>query len=202
MKTQKITKVLSTILALALCLTPELMSAAQQNAQQATVAELSSSQGDSTSQQSAIQEPQQQEQQQPAPQNRGNRVDPSQPPLQPITTYPDAPTPQQDQNQPTSEPATTTTTTTTTTAPAPQTQKPVTEPVGAAAAEKVETAGGAASKPAGAAIAPAKQHQTRSLLIKIGAFAAGGLAAGTVYALTRSTPSKPPGAGTSGTTQK
>ena len=37
-------------------------------------------------------------------------------------------------------------------------------PVGAAAAEKGVTAGGAASKPAGNAIAPAKQRQVRSLL--------------------------------------
>jgi hypothetical protein len=86
--------------------------------------------------------------------------------------------------------------------PAPPEQKPVTEPVGAAAAEKVPTAGGAASKPAGAAIAPAKQHQTRSLLIKIGAIAAGGIAAGTIYALSHGTSSKPPNTTTTGVTQK
>jgi hypothetical protein len=78
-------------------------------------------------------------------------------------------------------------------APQPKTQRP-TQPVGAATAERVPTAGGAAAKPAGAAIAPAKQHQTRGLLIKIGAIAAAGAALGTVYALTRSTGSLPPGA--------
>jgi len=68
------------------------------------------------------------------------------------------------------------------------------EPQGAATAEKVSTAGGAAAKPAGVAIAPAKQHQTRSLLIKVGAVLAAGAAAGTVYALSRGTSSTPPGA--------
>jgi hypothetical protein len=77
-------------------------------------------------------------------------------------------------------------------APAPQ--KPPSEPVGTATAERTPTAGGAASKPAGTAIAPAKQRQVRSLLIKLGAVAGAGVALGTVMALSRSTPSKPPGA--------
>ena len=68
------------------------------------------------------------------------------------------------------------------------------EPEGTAAARAARTIGGPASKPAGSAIAPAKQRQVRSLLIKIGAIAGAGLALGTVYALTRGTPSKPPGA--------
>jgi hypothetical protein len=68
-------------------------------------------------------------------------------------------------------------------------------PVGAAAAQKGETAGGAASKPAGTAIAPAKQRQVRSFLLKLGLIAAGGAAIGTVYALSRGTPSTPPGSG-------
>src|SRR5205823_9665862 len=127
-----------------------------------------------------------QQQQQPAPQqNRGTTIDPSQGPLQPVTTYPDASQQQQTELQNASPAPQTTTTTTTTTeqAPdAPQPKKPQ-EPVGAANAEKVPTTGGAASKPAGVAIAPAKQHQTRSLLLKIGAIAAAGVAAGTVYAL-------------------
>ncbi|HEY6350894.1 MAG TPA: hypothetical protein VI636_15945 [Candidatus Angelobacter sp.] len=175
---QRITKILSTIMAAALCLTPEIVSAAtQQNAQSAPA--------------------QAQQQAQPEQQQQGGTaVDPSKAPLQPVTTYPDAPTPQQDQQQTTSQPVTTIT------QPAPQEQQRPTEPVGAAAAEKAQTAGGAASKPAGVAIAPAKQHQTRSLLFKIGAIAAGGLAAGTVYSLTRSSPSKPPGATMTGVTQK
>lgn len=68
------------------------------------------------------------------------------------------------------------------------------EPEGTAAARATKTIGGPASKPAGSAIAPAKQRQLRSLLIKIGAIAGAGAALGTVYALTRGTPSKPPGA--------
>lgn len=183
---QRITKILSTILVAALCLTPELASAVQQSAQPQP-------QSPSTDQTAPLQ-PQTQSQQ--PEQQGGTSVDPAKAPLQPITTYPDAPTPQQDQQQTTTQPVTTTT------EPAPQDQQKPSEPVGAAAAEKAQTAGGAASKPAGSAIAPAKQHQTRGLLFKIGAIAAGGLAAGTVYALTRSTPSKPPGTTAAGVTQK
>lgn len=67
------------------------------------------------------------------------------------------------------------------------------QPLGTAAAEKATTAGGAASRPAGTAIAPVKQRQVRSFLIKMGLIAAGGVALGTVYALTKGSPSKPPG---------
>jgi hypothetical protein len=73
-------------------------------------------------------------------------------------------------------------------------------PLGAAAAQAGKTSGGAASRPAGTAIAPAKQRQTRSLLIKVGAIAAGAAALGIVYGLTRATPSVPPGASTTTTT--
>jgi hypothetical protein len=65
--------------------------------------------------------------------------------------------------------------------------------LGTAAAEKGETRGGAASKPAGVAIAPAKQKRSKSFLIKLGAVAAGAAAVGAIYALTRSTSSTPPG---------
>jgi hypothetical protein len=74
-----------------------------------------------------------------------------------------------------------------------QTQ-PKEAPIGAAAAQAGKTTGGTASKPAGTAIAPAKQHQSRSLLIKLGAIAAAGAAVGIVYGLSRSSPSVPPGA--------
>lgn len=72
--------------------------------------------------------------------------------------------------------------------------QPVQAPAGTGAAEAGPTAGGAGSKPAGMAIAPAKQHQVRSFLIKLGAIAGGAVAIGTVYALSRSSPSRPPGA--------
>lgn len=128
-------------------------------------------------------------QQSPTP---GTNVNPSQGPLTPVTTYPDAAGEQQTQQQ---------------SAPAqnipegPQPKKP-TEPVGAATAESVPTTGGAAAKPAGVAIAPAKQHQTRSLLLKVGAVVAAGAALGTVYALSHGTASTPPGSNLPGVTQK
>jgi cytoskeletal protein RodZ len=67
------------------------------------------------------------------------------------------------------------------------------QPLGTAAAEKGVTQGGAASRPAGNAIAGTKQKQSRSFLIKMGAIAAAGVALGTIYALTRGTSSVPPG---------
>ncbi len=78
--------------------------------------------------------------------------------------------------------------------PMPQTkseQPQIPEPLGAATAEGVPTVGGAASRPAGEALAPAKQKQRRSLLLKMGLIAAAGIAIGTVYALSKGTPSKP-----------
>jgi len=192
---QRITKILSPILAATLCLTPEVMSAAgQQNGQAPPQSQGSAPATPANGQPDANTDQGQQQNQQ----GRGTTVDPTKAPLQPVTTYPEAPSPRQDQPQNAGQTAPATTTA----EPAPQTQKPATEPVGAAAAEKVPTAGGAASKPAGAAIAPSKQHQTRSLFLKVGAIAAGGLAAGTVYALSRGTSSKPPGTGTPGATQK
>ncbi len=134
--------------------------------------------------------------QQPAP--SGTTVNPSQAPLNPVTTYPDASDTQQP-SQPSSNAAPAAPQTTTTIPEGPQPKKPA-EPVGAATAESVPTAGGAAAKPAGVAIAPAKQHQTRSLMIKIGAALAAGAAVGTVYALSRGTSSTPPGTGLAGVT--
>lgn len=125
----------------------------------------------------------------------GTTVNPSQAPLQPVTTYPDASGADQQTQSGNNTPAQTTPN-------APQPKNQPTEPQGAATAEKVPTAGGAVAKPAGVAIAPAKQHRTRSLLIKIGAIAAAGVAAGTVYALSRGTSSTPPGANSPGAVQK
>jgi hypothetical protein len=119
----------------------------------------------------------------------GVRLDPSKGPLTPgepqsrqptaaQAPLPDAPQPQQPAQS------------------AAQSQQPPvvqpSEPLGAAAAEEIKTAGGGASRPAGNAIAPAKQHQYRSMLIKLGAVAAAGIAVGTVYGLSRATPSVPP----------
>lgn len=74
----------------------------------------------------------------------------------------------------------------------PQNQTP---PVGTAAApEAPPVAGVPASRPAGAVIAPAKQRRSRSFFIKLSAIVGGAAAIGTVAALARGSPSKPPGA--------
>ncbi len=205
----KIMTIVSTLLVASLCSAPRL-SAQQSNSPSAQQPPETSQQPQPPSQtQPAKQAPSatpapntqvsppagQSQTQQPNP--SGTSVNPSQAPLQPVTTYPDASGAQQ-QEQPTA-----------TTAPAqrnlpegPQPKKQATEPVGAASAESVPTAGGAAAKPAGVAIAPAKQHQTRSLMIKIGAALAAGAALGTVFALSHSTSSTPPGTGLAGATPK
>jgi hypothetical protein len=124
----------------------------------------------------------------------GSTVDPSQGPLNPVPTQstPDAPSATQPPaQQPQTQPATG--------QPGTQQQQTQREPLGAAAAEGIKTAGGGASRPAGSAIAPAKQHQVRSLLIKLGAVAAAGVAIGTVYALSKGTSSTPPNAPTTAT---
>ena len=76
--------------------------------------------------------------------------------------------------------------------PLPQQQQNSTqEPVGTAAAPVVKATGVAASQPAGAAMAPAKQRRARSILIKVGAIVGAGAAIGTVAALSSASPSRP-----------
>jgi hypothetical protein len=126
------------------------------------------------------QDPQQQQQ-------TGTTVDPSKGPLQPVPA----------QNQPSTEPAPQNPESSTTAlpaTPAPQPEPQMQQPLGAATAEGVPTVGGAASRPAGMAIAPDKQRQRRSLLLKLGLIAAAGVAVGTVAALSKGTSSKPSGA--------
>jgi hypothetical protein len=72
-------------------------------------------------------------------------------------------------------------------------QKPQ-RPVGTAAAEAPKVSGITAAQPAGVAIAPAKQHRARAIVLKVGAIMAAGAALGTVVGLTEATHSKPPGA--------
>lgn len=67
-------------------------------------------------------------------------------------------------------------------------------PSGTAAAEAGRISGNVASRPAGAAIAPAKQRQVRAVLIKMGVIAGAGVALGSVTALTKASGPKPPGA--------
>jgi hypothetical protein len=120
--------------------------------------------------------------------------DPSRGPLAPSeTTLPNAPSSARDQQTTTPPPAPSQEST------SKQSQRPIEPPVGVGAAQAGRVSGGPASRPAGTAIAPAKQRQVRSLLIKVGAIAAGAAAFGIVYGLSRSSPSVPPGAATAGT---
>jgi hypothetical protein len=65
------------------------------------------------------------------------------------------------------------------------------EPVGTAVAPYEKTVGVAASRPAGAVIAPAKQRRAHSLLIKLGLIAGGAAAIAVVVALSKASPSRP-----------
>lgn len=119
-------------------------------------------------------------------QQNGTTIDPSKGPLQPVPTQ-NQPT----QNTPPNMPESYTETMPATPAPQPKPQQQMQEPLGAATAEGVPVVGGAASRPAGEAIAPDKQKQRRSLLLKIGLIAAVGVAGGVVYGISKGTPSKP-----------
>jgi cytoskeletal protein RodZ len=115
------------------------------------------------------------------PAKENNASDPTHVPA-PGDVLPNAPsTAQETQNSPA-----------TSTTAKPQTKDQ--QPLGTAAAPSGTTTGGAASKPAGIAVAGKKQNQSRGLLIKVGAVLAAGAALGTVYALSRGTSPVPPGA--------
>ncbi len=76
--------------------------------------------------------------------------------------------------------------------PAPQQQQNGnSNPVGTAAAPYEKTTGIAASRPAGAVVAPAKQKRSRSFLIRIGLVVGACVAVGTVVALSAGSPSRP-----------
>lgn len=133
----------------------------------------------------AWQQPTQQTESQQQP---GITVNPAQGPLAPVPAPETQPIPAQP-NQGMPRPAPSTQLSRRPSQPAPS----ASEPLGTAAAEGLVPSGGGASRPAGTAIAPAKQHQTRALLIKLGAVAAAGIAIGTVAGLSKATPSTPPG---------
>ncbi|MBO0910952.1 MAG: hypothetical protein J2P13_04095 [Acidobacteria bacterium] len=81
--------------------------------------------------------------------------------------------------------------------PAPENSSPqrgTRQPSGTAVAPAPEVSGSAASKPAGVAIAPPRQRQVRSWLIRFGFIAGAGAALGTVAALSAASPSRVPGA--------
>jgi hypothetical protein len=117
----------------------------------------------------------------------GTTIDPSQGPLHPVPSQnqPDNQVPAPPVPESSNEPVPATP------APQPKPEQQMQQPLGAATAEGVPTVGGAASRPAGEAIAPAKQNQRRSLLLKVGLIAAAGVAAGTVYGLSKGTSGKP-----------
>lgn len=72
-----------------------------------------------------------------------------------------------------------------------QAQNDAPKPVGTAAAPYEKTTGVAASRPAGAVIAPAKQRRARTMLIRVGVILGGAVAIGTVVALSHGSPSRP-----------
>lgn len=118
-------------------------------------------------------------------QQNGVTVDPSQGPLQPVPAQ-SAPSAQSNQNTevpPEPLPATP--------SPQPKPEQQMQQPLGAATAEGVPTVGGGASRPAGEAIAPDKQKQRHSLLLKMGLIAAVGVAGGVAYGLSKGTSAKP-----------
>jgi hypothetical protein len=65
------------------------------------------------------------------------------------------------------------------------------QPVGTAAAPYEKTMGVAASRPAGAAIAPAKQKRVRTIMISVGVIVAAGVAVGAVAGLSHASSSHP-----------
>ena len=98
----------------------------------------------------------------------------------PSSELPDAPTPAQPVQQKQDD--------------AGQAQNPSTVPSGAAGAKAAPAKGAPASRPVGSAIAPAKQRERRSLLIKVGLVAGACVAVGTAFALSKGSPARPPGA--------
>jgi len=76
----------------------------------------------------------------------------------------------------------------------PRPAAPSNVPVGTAVAPAVPVTGITAFSPAGAAIAPAKQHRVRTILISVGIVLGTAAAVGTVVALANASPSRPPGA--------
>ena len=77
------------------------------------------------------------------------------------------------------------------------TQQPTQAPSGAAGAKSVPVKGAPVAQPVGAAVAPARQRGHRSLLIKVGLLLGGGIAVGTVVALSERSPTRPPGTASS-----
>jgi hypothetical protein len=72
-----------------------------------------------------------------------------------------------------------------------QPQNGATKPVGTAAAPLDKGTGVAATRPAGAVIAPAKQRRARSILIRVGIVVGAAVAVGVVVGLSKASSSRP-----------
>jgi len=101
-----------------------------------------------------------------------------------IASLPDNPTPVAPQTAPASQQENSSQTT-------PQQQNAPAQPLGTAAAPSEPASGVAASRPAGAAIAPAKQKRSRTFAIRIALIVGAAVAVGTVVALSSASPSRP-----------
>jgi hypothetical protein len=73
-----------------------------------------------------------------------------------------------------------------------QPQSGTTKPVGTAAAPLDRGTGVAATRPAGAVIAPAKQRRARTILIRVGVIVGAAVAVGVVVGLSKSSSGRPP----------
>jgi|SRR5580658_1945089 hypothetical protein len=72
-----------------------------------------------------------------------------------------------------------------------QSQNGTSKPVGTAAAPLEKGTGVAATRPAGAVIAPAKQRRARSILIRVGVVVGAAVAVGVVVGLSKASSSRP-----------
>jgi hypothetical protein len=113
--------------------------------------------------------------------------------LQAEAALPDAPTPAQSQSTSPVEQRDNAQSTQGQNAQPGQSQQPNTTPapIGTAAAPSASAEGIAASRPAGAVIAPSKQRRVRTILISVGVVVGAGVALGTVAALSHGSPSQP-----------
>ena len=114
-------------------------------------------------------------------------------PSQPVGGMPPPPEPSQNPETTTGQPVTGASPSggpSSSTPQAPQ-QNGTQAPVGTAAAPYEKGIGVAASRPAGAVIAPAKQRRTRSFWIKTGVLIGAAVAVGTVVGLSSASPSRP-----------
>lgn len=101
-------------------------------------------------------------------------------------TYPDAPVAQNTQTPPAPQNGQNSSTQ----APAGDQSKEA-RPLGTAAAPDARPSGVTGSRPAGAVIAPGKQHRAHVILISVALVAGAAIAVGTVAALSHGTPSRP-----------